>query len=461
LENKSLFQALWRQAVAAQAGYKMIWSLGFRGQGDYPFWLDDPSFDTDEKRAELIQEIILEQIEIISEQVAEPVCSVNLYGEIAELYQKGLLNLPSQVIKIWADSGYGKMVSRRQNNDNPRVSAIARASDTGPHGIYYHVTFYDLQASNHLTMLPNTCEFVNKELTKAFGHEMTEYLIVNCGNVRPHIYYLNLISSLWTKKKIDILTYETAYFQKYFPSQFQEVSVFYQEFQKAIIQYGSHQDERGGEQLYFYSIRNIIYAWINHKNCAEELFWLTGEKSLLEQIKWLSENIITALPKWEKLAEKAANFYQHYQNLSEANRFWNQFLLQVKIHTGGLKALDKITAAFLDNQETDYFKAFLFIGEAVETLQKLVDDLNISTSEKWQNFYVNDCLTNISMARDIVIALWSYLRIKGDGPNYYSWEKEYMMSKDESSVVLLTNKTKQLTNEQLYLNWQHNKKDLS
>jgi len=27
-------------------------------------------------------------------------------------------------------------------------------NDIGPRGIYYHVTFYDLQASNHLTLFP-------------------------------------------------------------------------------------------------------------------------------------------------------------------------------------------------------------------------------------------------------------------------------------------------------------------
>ena len=44
------------------------------------------------------------------------VCSTNLYGEAMELYQKGCLKLPEEVIKIWADNGYGKMVTRRQGN---------------------------------------------------------------------------------------------------------------------------------------------------------------------------------------------------------------------------------------------------------------------------------------------------------------------------------------------------------
>ncbi|MFR8283089.1 MAG: hypothetical protein ACLU9R_04125 [Faecalibacterium sp.] len=41
-----------------------------------------------------------------------------------ELYQQGCLDLPDEVIKIWADNGFGKMVSRRQGNSNPRVKAL-------------------------------------------------------------------------------------------------------------------------------------------------------------------------------------------------------------------------------------------------------------------------------------------------------------------------------------------------
>ena len=34
------------------------------------------------------------------------------------------MQIPEDVILIWADNGYGKMVSRRQGNHNPRVSAL-------------------------------------------------------------------------------------------------------------------------------------------------------------------------------------------------------------------------------------------------------------------------------------------------------------------------------------------------
>lgn len=88
IENGDLFKRLWHQAIIEQQKDKVIWNIGFRGQGDRPFWVDDPTFDTDEKRGELISTIMRDQYELISEYQKDPVCCVNLYGEIAELYKK-------------------------------------------------------------------------------------------------------------------------------------------------------------------------------------------------------------------------------------------------------------------------------------------------------------------------------------------------------------------------------------
>ena len=66
---------------------------------------------------------MVRQYELVKKYVKNPVFCTNLYGETMELYQQGFLTLPEDVITIWADNGYGKMVSRRQANHNPRVPA--------------------------------------------------------------------------------------------------------------------------------------------------------------------------------------------------------------------------------------------------------------------------------------------------------------------------------------------------
>ena len=86
-ENKALFIKLWEEAVLAQKDMKVIYNLGFRGQGDCPFWEHDQSgqYNTDEKRGALISELIAFQKEIVKKYVENPVFCTNLYGEIMEL----------------------------------------------------------------------------------------------------------------------------------------------------------------------------------------------------------------------------------------------------------------------------------------------------------------------------------------------------------------------------------------
>lgn len=212
-----LFRRLWRTAIEQRKDDKVIWTLGFRGQGDRPFWENDPAYVTPQSRGALISRIIREQYDMLREFVKDPVCCTNLYGEIMELYRDGYISVPAHVVKIWADNGYGKMVSRRQWNRNPRVYSLPSAQDEGPHGLYYHLTFHDLQASNHLTMLPNPPEFVNWELNLAFQAGADEFLILNSGNIRMHTYTLDLVSRIWRDGDIDVQKQGEEFATVYFP----------------------------------------------------------------------------------------------------------------------------------------------------------------------------------------------------------------------------------------------------
>src|SRR5699024_4174883 len=69
LKNKELYERLWREAIIEQKDKKVVWVLSFRGQGDQPFWIQDPSFDTAEKRGQLISQVIRRQRNMIEEYV--------------------------------------------------------------------------------------------------------------------------------------------------------------------------------------------------------------------------------------------------------------------------------------------------------------------------------------------------------------------------------------------------------
>lgn len=148
-EYPEKFHELWKEGIDEQKKLDVIWNLGFRGQGDCPFWDNDPRYQTSESRGELMGKLIGLQRDYVQNEIPDAQYCTNLYGETMELYRDGYLKLPDDVIKIWADNGFGKMVTRRQGNHNPRIPALPKENNTGRHGIYYHVSFYDLQAANH------------------------------------------------------------------------------------------------------------------------------------------------------------------------------------------------------------------------------------------------------------------------------------------------------------------------
>ena len=203
LEHPQLFHKLWEDAVLEQKDYKVVWNLCFRGQGDAPFWNSDTTgrFDTPAKRGQMISEVIRKQCDIVKKYVKNPIFCTNLYGEIMELYEQGYINLYENIIKVRADNGYGKMVTRRRGNLCMRVSSMPDRTDKSPQGIYYHVSFYDLQAANHITMLPNSVDFVNRELTQVIDNGGNDFWIINSSNVRPHVYYLDAIRKKWYEYK--------------------------------------------------------------------------------------------------------------------------------------------------------------------------------------------------------------------------------------------------------------------
>ena len=110
-----------------------MWTLGFRGQGDQPFWNVDPRYSSDEARGKLLSSIIQRQYDLVQQADPGAPCCIYLYGEVMDLYQKHVLTYPNDVVKLWADNGYGCMVSRRQNNWDPRVPSMPQ--DDGANGI--------------------------------------------------------------------------------------------------------------------------------------------------------------------------------------------------------------------------------------------------------------------------------------------------------------------------------------
>jgi hypothetical protein len=448
--NRELFEGLWAEAIEKQKGKKVLWVLGFRGQGDCPFWEQDTSYATPERRGELISKIIRRQYQMIKQFIQDPPCATYLYGEITELYRAGYIDLPEGVIKIWADNGYGRMVSRRQGNNNPRVPSLPRAAEAGSHGLYYHITFHDLQASNHLTMFPSSPDLVKNELSKAFDAQADTYLLLNCGNIRPHIYLLDIVSCFWNNGTIDIKEHIDCFCQKFFSSAWERAKECYTDYFHNTVQYGANADDKAGDEFYHHPARSIIGHWIRGEvtNTAEDLWWATGKLSFDEQIKCFYEKLQLAIKGWEDLRIKCTETIGLLEG-KEAVFFKDNMLFQVELHYSGCRGFRSLCQSYLAGSEGNYPLAFVYASQSIWDYSESLVAMAAAEHGKWHNFYRADWLTNVKSTMYSLEALRKYLRMHGDSPEFFLWYKEFLMPESEKKIYLENTHRRPLSDDDL------------
>ncbi len=449
-EHPELFETLWEEAIQKQKGDKIVWVLSFRGQGDAPFWLYDPQFDTPEKRGAMISKVVKRQYEMVRKAVKEPVCCMALYGEIAELYKSGHIDVPDDIIKIWADNGYGKMVSRRQGNENMRIPALPTEQDTGEHGIYYHVTFHDLQASNHLTMFPSPPILIKEEVENAFSKGAHSYLLLNSGNIRPHLYTLDLISELWNTGYVDIEEHIHTFVKRLYSSNSKEIINLYKSYFERTIPYGVHLDDRAGEEFYHHNARRIIGQWLQGKSNESEpkLFWATGDLPFLEQVQWFKEKCEAALVGWEELLKECLELVPQLTK-EDQTRFYDQFILQVELHLSGCKGFEKLCRAYEAYHQSQYPLAFVYLSQVIDEYKIGQQAFQRAEHGKWKNFYRADWLTNIESTIYSLDTARKFVRMHGDSPHFFLWYKEYLMPETEKHIYLENTHRNPLSDDEL------------
>lgn len=509
-----LFIGLWEKAIAKQKKYHVIWNLGFRGQGDRPFWADDPSYDTKAKRGQLISKLIRKQYEMVRSHDAGAVCCTNLYGEIMELYQGGYIDLPDDVIRIWADNGYGKMVSRRQNNHNPRVMALPGMGDMGAHGIYYHASFYDLQAAAMMTMLPNSPEFVEDELCEVLKRGGDDFWIINCSNIKPHTYYLDLIAGFWrdgisrdqNDKKYTISNHLSAYVDRYYDSALNKmVEKAYSLWPYYSVKYGPNEDDHAGEQYANHCARILADSFIRQyhvseddanlqdvkecdvkecddrdrdvKDCDDnecdakkcdtkdhhkinpslELKWACDRRSLNEQVYYFKEKYEDAVEGYKEYLGFCMSVEDKLKAAGDKKAaivFDDNLICQVQYlyysYLGALHICSSIEAVLEGTGDERFIKAFYEAGLSSNAFKKGYDTMRSHEHGIWKGFYANDCESDIRQSYYVAQSLMSYLRVLGDGPHFYKWQRKYQQDAGGDKVLLILRLKSHITDDKMW-----------
>lgn len=449
-ERPELFYKLWEDAVIEQKDCQVVWNLCFRGQGDCPFWSHDLSgrYDTEEKRGALISSLIKKQCDIVRKYVDNPVFCTNLYGEIMELYNGGYIDLDDEIIKVNADNGYGRMVTRRRDNHSARVSSMP-VKGGGCQGIYYHVSFYDLQAANHITMLANSVDFVDRELTAVLENDGNDFWVINCSNIRPHVYYLDAVRKKWRGEAVTDKTHSRDFVREYYDGD-SSIAKAFCEYPKAMIAYGKNSDEHAGEQFYTENTRIIAHNLIiGNRGTVDQLKWVAGDGTLFEQ----TEQICGICRKgfdgikayFEYCREVSGKLSGNVKRLFDVTLF-----LQAKIHYYCAKGMIAIGDAVAEFGKRNYKEAFIVAGDGAEYFDKAQKEMRDSENGIWDGFYYNDCFADIKHSAYMMRKAMGYIREIGDNARHDKWYREVVYAPEDRDVTLLLVTDNHMTDGELY-----------
>ncbi len=441
-----LFEGLWRQGIAENKNRKVLWTVGFRGQGDHAFWDEDPSADTDEKRGAFISSVIARQMAMVREEVPDAVFCTYLYGEMMKLYREGYLRIPPEVVRIWSDNGFGRMLSRRQGLDDPRTDAMPGEGEEGAHGIYFHAGFYDLQAANHITMLQVPLPRVREELGRVLERKGNAVWIINSGSVRPHLFVLDVLARMWRDGDADLERAAEEHAISYFGSAAPAPLLL--GYGEASASYGPHGDDRCGDQFYHFPVREMCHALCRGEKCVRRILWCAPEEDFLSQAKHMAGIARPGIASWGRYEERVRAALASLEG-GGRQALSDLLLTAAVIHRTGCDGVFSFANACAHALDGNDLQAFLWTDRALRDEREALSAMKDAEHGPFAGFYRNDCFTNVGLTASMLEGMRTYFRIRGDGPTQYDWEKRYLIPPSETRVTLQSHITKQLGEEEL------------
>ena len=224
-------------------------------------------------------------------------------------------------------------------------------------------------------------------------------------------------------------------------------------YHRAMVPFGPREDERAGEQFYNYVTRELACCWVGdggHAPCGN-LFWCVREKNLSGQVQWYRALLEDKETDFDQLFSRCTALADALNQPSGTERLWrDSLLLQVQIHRDCLKGAIRFGQAFSAYEEGAYMKAFYLLGQSADWYQRAVEAMDDCSHGKWAGFYRNECLTDVKETAYLLRRVMSYVRILGDGPYFYNWQREVIYPPKDRRVVLITNLENHMTDEALY-----------
>ncbi|TDD94289.1 glycosyl hydrolase 115 family protein [Flavobacterium cellulosilyticum] len=180
--NSTVIKNLFSKRVKETAKFENIYTTGMRGEHDSPMIVGED--DTDQQ-VKLLENIITDQRAILKKEIKKEPNTIPQafvpYKEVLDYYQKGL-QLPEDITLVWTDDNYGYM----RQLSNPKEQ-----TRSGGAGVYYHTSYWG-RPHDYLWLNSTNPVLMWEEMSKAYEFQSRDLWILNCGDIKPHEYNIEL-----------------------------------------------------------------------------------------------------------------------------------------------------------------------------------------------------------------------------------------------------------------------------
>ncbi len=356
---------------------QIVWSVGYRGKNDFPFWMVDPAAPKSmAARAQVIQDAIGKEIEILRQHHPHAPIVFNAWAEAASFIRQGLLKVPPGVTLVWPDDGHGTLQDRGE----------IKAGE----GEYYHTAMIDYRSNHFSELVP--LERIREELGRAAKAGATEYLVVNTSNLRPVLMTSRATMELawnpkpWIASRPDE---SRIYLDKWCREEFGRraapmVEKYYQAYFSAPAKYGPAADDSMGDQFYQVMSRWLLVAMVKGTlNRPLAAFGNRPQRTLGQMAASIEAQCQEARGRWERalrLAEQARPLVAR----GRRRFFQASVMTQVEINLHGNHMMEDVAAA---TQTPSSAEQQRLIRSAVREDLAVEAALHAADYGKWKGFY--------------------------------------------------------------------------
>lgn len=352
-DHPEVFLNIWEKAMLSYPRpEKVIWTLGYRGRGDRPFWEIDPArYDTDAKRGAVISRVLRDQKALVERHLAKhnPAFIHNTWMEGNRLVTQGHTKVPQGVNTVYADNGYGTFRSMISEGCDPeQVAEILPTQLTGGKaGVYFHISMWDFNTPYLTNFVPPAR--MQEQFSKVIERQMTAYLLINVGRLRDCVSGIAAIAEIWNHGPFDAAAFQDRWCSSRFGSAAAEAKQCYDHLYHTPFKWGKWgkwDDYMVGDVGYVRRATMFIEEVLNPARrkvheASKYKFWEGTPRALPDQLDYMQRQAEGATPGWREAvtiaqrgAEKLSGEDLHFFDLEvrsqvEIHRACNEFLLLV------------------------------------------------------------------------------------------------------------------------------------